>query len=275
LRRHPGFEELAEVLVSGMTCRYSTEITEAARENEVLAMLERGNHKSAQDNPEIVEQLLSEDVVHGFSMVIPVELVPTIPHAMVQPVGLAKQWMLDKEGKRKIKHRITQDLSYAKTSKSSKDDPISINSRIDMDQHPEMVHGWALPRVIHFIVALWLDWPLRTIFISKYDCSDACYRRMAHSALAAAQTITTCLAHAFLYFRLTFGGSPNPPTWCDFSEMVAFGERDQHVPRLGSWKAKEPIPGRCATAETIGSVNTSRHRQGNGSFRPSTGVRKS
>jgi hypothetical protein len=55
LRLHPGFEELAEVLVSGMPYRYSTEITEAARENEVLAMLERGNHKSAQDDPEILE----------------------------------------------------------------------------------------------------------------------------------------------------------------------------------------------------------------------------
>jgi hypothetical protein len=89
-----------------------------------------------------------------------------------------------------------------------------------MDQYPEMVYGWALPRIIHFIVALWLAWPLRTIFISKYDYSDA-YRRMAHSALAVAQTITTCLAYAFVYFRLTFGGSLNPPTWCDYSEMVA------------------------------------------------------
>jgi hypothetical protein len=28
-------------------------------------------------------------------MVIPIELVPLIPNAMVQPVGLAKQWTLD------------------------------------------------------------------------------------------------------------------------------------------------------------------------------------
>jgi hypothetical protein len=204
-----------------MPHRCSTEIAETARENEVLALLERGNHKSAQDDPEIVEQLLSKDVVHGFSMVMPVELVPLVtPHDMVQPVGLAKQWTLDEEGKRKIKCRITQDPSHAETSKSSKDDPISINSRIDMDRHPEMVCGWALPRVIHFIVALRLAWPLRTVFISKCDCSNAC-RRMAHSAMVVAQTITTCLACAFVCFRLTFGGSPNPPTWCNFSEMVA------------------------------------------------------
>jgi hypothetical protein len=60
----------------------------------------------------------------------------------------------------------------------------------------------------------------QTIFISKYDYSDA-YQRMAHSASAVAQTITACLAFAFVYFRMTFGGSPDPSTWCNFSEMVA------------------------------------------------------
>jgi hypothetical protein len=197
-----------------MPYRYTREITETERETEVLAMLARGNHKSAQDEPEIVGKLLSKDVVHGFSMVIPIELVPLIPNAMVQPVGLAKQWTLDEEGNRVVKYRITQDLSYSE----AKD--VSINSRIDMEQYPEMVYGWALPRIIHFIVALRLAWPLRTIFIAKYDYSDA-YRRMAHSALAVAQTITTCLAYAYVYFRMTFGGSSNPPTWCNFSEMVA------------------------------------------------------
>jgi hypothetical protein len=94
-------------------------------------MLQLGNHKSAQEEPEIAaEQLLSKDVAHGFSMVIPMELVPLIPHAMVQPVGLAKQWTLDEKGNRKIKHRIAQDLSHSETSK---EEPLSINSRIDME----------------------------------------------------------------------------------------------------------------------------------------------
>ena len=48
----------------------------------------RGNHKSAQEGPVIVEQFLSKDVGHGFSMVIPIGLVPLISKAMVQLVGL-------------------------------------------------------------------------------------------------------------------------------------------------------------------------------------------
>jgi hypothetical protein len=31
----------------------------------------------------------------------------------------------------------------------------------------------------------------------------------------------TCLTHAFVCFQVTFGGSPNAPAWCKFSEMVA------------------------------------------------------
>ena len=131
LRTHPGFEELAEILLNGMPYRYAREITEGQRENEVIVMLGRGNHKLAQDEPAIVKQLLSKDMVHGSSMAIPIGAVPLIPHTMVQPVGLAKQWALNEEGNRKVKYRITQDLSYSKTNKEV---PLLINSRIDMDQ---------------------------------------------------------------------------------------------------------------------------------------------
>ena len=67
-----------------------------------------------------------------------------------------------REGKQQIKYRITQDLSYSETNN---DVPLLINSRIDMEQYPEMVYGLTLPKIIHFIVALRLAWPLRTIFL--------------------------------------------------------------------------------------------------------------
>jgi hypothetical protein len=216
LGHHPNFEELATVITSGMPYRYAQSLDEDARIDELTAMIARGNHKSAQANPEQVGKLLSKDVSHGFSMVVPVSLVPMIPNAMVQPTGLAEQWVLDADGNRKIKYRITQDLTYAE---SEKEQPISVNSRIDMSAYPEMIYGWCLPRIIHFIVALRLAYPGTAVFISKYDYSDA-YRRIAHSAAAVAQTITTLGLLAFIYIRLTFGGSPNPPTWCCFSEMV-------------------------------------------------------
>ena len=94
-----------------------------------------------------------------------------------------------------------------------------MNSRIDMESYPEIFYGWCASRIIHFIVSLRLNHPEKRIFIAKYDYSDA-YRRMAHSATAAAQSIAILLGIAYIALRLTFGGSPNPPSWCLFSEMV-------------------------------------------------------
>ena len=76
-----------------------------------------------------------------------------------------------------------------------------------------MIYGWCLPRILHFLVAVRLANPGQIIFICKYDYSDA-YRRIAHSAKAAAQTIAVHDGLAYLSLRL------NPPGWCMFSETV-------------------------------------------------------
>jgi hypothetical protein len=68
----------------------------------MTASLSRVNHKLAQDEPDQVSKLLKKAVDHGFSLVIPKEQVFLIPDAMVQPLGLAKQWTLDERGNRSI-----------------------------------------------------------------------------------------------------------------------------------------------------------------------------
>ena len=82
-----------------------------------------------------------------------------------------------------------------------------------------MVYGWCMPRILHVVAALREIHPATAIFICKYDYSDA-YRRVAHSAAATAQTIATLDDIAYVSLRLTFGGAPNPPTWCAVSELV-------------------------------------------------------
>ena len=66
-----------------MPYRYAREITEIERENEIIAMLAGGNHKLAQEEPDIVEQLLSKEVALEFSMVIRIVVVPLIQNVMV------------------------------------------------------------------------------------------------------------------------------------------------------------------------------------------------
>jgi hypothetical protein len=94
-----------------------------------------------------------------------------------------------------------------------------VNSRIKLKDYAKMIYGWCLSRVVHYIVALRAAYPQQRIFISKYDYSDA-YRRVHHAASAAVQSIIVIDEIAYIPLQLTFGGSPNPPTWCAFSEMV-------------------------------------------------------
>jgi hypothetical protein len=212
--RHPNFEFFKTVIRDGMTYHFKTEITEEERKTELAEQLARGNHKSANESGGVAEKLLLKDVLHGFSLPIHADAVPNIKGAMVEPCGIARQFKLQADGSRKLADRLTHDLTYS----ISKPDA-SVNSRVDMGMYTEMIYGWCLSRVIHYIVALRIKYPDYKIFISKYDYSDA-YRRVAHSASAAVQSILVLGAVAYIALRLAFGGAPNPPTWCSFSEMV-------------------------------------------------------
>jgi hypothetical protein len=217
LGRHRNFALLRDLLTEGMSYYYKVELSEAERVKELDALLARGNHKSATGDGDHVTALLEKDVTHGFSVPIPIDIIRLIPGAAVQPLGMVVQQTLDENGKPKVKRRLTQDLSFSSNPHPAP--PRSINKRVDMDMYPEMVFGWCLPRILHFVASLRWHQPLRKILIAKYDYSDA-YRRIAHSASAAPQTIAVHEGMGYLALRLTFGGSPNPPTWCMVSEMV-------------------------------------------------------
>ena len=64
------------------------------------------------------------------------------------------------------------------------------------------------------------------------DFSDA-YHRMAHSAPAVAQSIIVSDDIAYIALRLSFGGAPNLPSWCCFSEMVT--DLSNEIPLCSNW----------------------------------------
>jgi hypothetical protein len=172
-----------------MDYRYSRTITNEERTLERTSLLAHGNHKSANGEPDQIDRLLKKEVHHGFAIPVPIDVVAKIKQSSVQPLGLAKQLGLSSDGTRKIKYRMTQDLSYSHT-RTANDLPVSVNSRIDMNAYPEIIFGWCLLRIIHLIVSLRLHYPHSRILISKYDYSDA-YRRMAHS-IYSRHTRSTC-----------------------------------------------------------------------------------
>jgi hypothetical protein len=212
---HPVYSFFRDILSLGMSCKFTTELTKEQRLKELNANIDRGNHKSAKSEPDKVTSLLAKDVEHRFSLPVLPELAQKLIGALVQPCGMVRQFALNASGGRELKTRLTQDLSHSIT-----DENISVNDRIDMSQYADMICGWCLGCIIHFIVAMRLQHPHTRIFLSKYDYSDA-YPQVAHSAKAAVQSIIIFGQVAYIALHLTFGGSPNPPTWCAFSEMVS------------------------------------------------------
>ena len=179
---------------------------------------------------------------------------------------MAIQQTLDEFGEPKVKFRLTQDLTYSSVPPPAP--ARSINSRIDMAQYPEMVYGWCLPRIVHFAVSLRWHRPRTRILIAKYDYSDA-YRRVAHSASAAAQTIAVHDGLAYLALRLTFGGAPNPPTWCMVSEMVT--DLANEISQCESWDpATLHSPAQATVPTPIYADSQEEPALGKGDGRPSS-----
>ena len=111
LHHHPGFDKLANILVTGMLYRYAREIAEIKRENEVIASNARPRQpqispgRTSYSGTTFI-QGQSPWIFNGDSD----RSSSTHPKCNGSTSGLAKQWTLDEKGNRKIKYRITQDL---------------------------------------------------------------------------------------------------------------------------------------------------------------------
>lgn len=112
-----------------------------------------------------------------------------------------------------------------------------------MESYPEMIYRWCLPCiVVHYIVSLQIHNPTLLILISKYDYSNA-NRRIAHRARAATQIVSVNGDTAFVSLCLTFGGSPNLPTWCMFSELgTDLANEIAQCREVGPQRAQKPRP---------------------------------
>ena len=212
--RHPGFAYLKEMLTAGFDYHLRRELSEQERLTELTAQLERGNHKSALQNIDEVRSLLSGDVRRGFILPIRADEILKVKGLHLQPGGMVRQLSLKADGSRQPKSRFTHDLSFSITS-----DDASVNARVDMSKHPEMVYGWCLIRLIHYLAALRARNPGVKIFISKFDYSDA-YKRISQSPRSSAASVICFGEVAYICWRMVFGGSPNPAGFSGFSEML-------------------------------------------------------
>ena len=142
---HPLWPRINSILTVGSLWDVAP-ISEDLRVASVEAHLERGNHKSAEERPAILRDLLIEDVVHGFTLPVPASSILSIPGAEVAPMGIAAQSTINEIGEIIDKDRLTHDLSFQIA------DAGSVNDRCDMNLHQECLFGHVLRRCIVYIV---------------------------------------------------------------------------------------------------------------------------
>lgn len=233
-RRHPNFRHAREFLTNGVRFHFKRELTEEERREDLKRAIKYGNHKSAESNIEEVLRLVSKDIQHGFAMPIPTAFLEKIPGVVAQPTGAAIQTSITETGDRIEKVRVTHDSSF-----NFSDAKRSINDRVDLQAYPELIYGYCLIRLFHFIVALRLAHPDKSILLAKFDYSDA-YRRLHHHGTAALMQVLTFGPMALVMLRMAFGGSPNPSAWTTISEMVTDLANELLVDR--NWDPKKTHP---------------------------------
>jgi len=238
LGQHPHFDTLAKMFTEGFDYHLTRELSEEERIVELSAQLTRGNHKSAKENEREVQLLLEGDVRHGFVFPVWESALSMVKGCMLQPGGMVRQLSLKADGSRKVKNRFTHDLSFSISSEDA-----SINSRIDMDRYPDMVYGWCLQRILHYLAALRSRYPGIKIYLSKFDYSDA-YRRISQSPKATAASVVKFGNIAYFCWRMVFGGAPNPAGFSCFSEMLTDLANElamsSYHPRRGTSDTIEP-----------------------------------
>lgn len=205
---HPDWELLREVLSDGIEFPLSP-LPETERQVELEAMLRYGNHKSALQNRAFVADQLREDTEKGYYVPFPIDKLHLLPKVAMAPLGCAEQHTIDSDGNRVPTRRVTNDLTFGTVPNRS------VNDRTLRDAIPPCRYGFALLRMIHWIVSNRLQFPGKPILLAKQDFKSA-FRRLS---LRASTALECCVQTkgildgdpvALLGARLSFGPVGGP-----------------------------------------------------------------
>jgi hypothetical protein len=160
--------------------------------------------------------LVKGDVIHGYSLPLPLDRIKLIPQVCMAPLNIQDQWTINEQGEIVPKHCLTHDQSYRWKSSGT-----SVNYCCDSSTLQQCMFGKCLLRLINWKVAARRKFPNCKIFAKKDDFKSAYCRCHLHW-LTASKSVTQIkeLQSAFMNLRLTFGGSLCPNFWCTMSEIM-------------------------------------------------------
>ena len=162
LRYHPSWTKVKNILLNGVQCDFDP-LSEEDRKKDLQLAIERGNHKSASSNPNLLHELVQDDISHGFQIPLPLEAATRVAGGVLAPCGIASQFSINEFGERIEKDRLTHDLSFDYAEGKS------LNKRLVRDNLPDLRYGPCLSQLIHYIHALRFNHPDKIIVASKID----------------------------------------------------------------------------------------------------------
>ena len=211
---HPTWNKMMTLLTEGSTWPLSP-IDEHDRLLDIDDALAFGNHKGANQQPELLRKLINDDVTRGFALPLPLYKIKKIPGVLIVPLNIQLQKTINERGEIILKKRMTHDQSWAWQSGTS------VNSRVDKEQLMPCYFGQAMKRIINWAVAARKKYPNIRILATKLD-KKAAFRRCHLNASTAIQTCTQLpeLRLALMMLRLTFSGAPCPSEFRAISETI-------------------------------------------------------
>ena len=188
---------------------------EPTRISDLLHMMFRGNHPSANDptKQEILLDNYSKETRQTFMIPIPTNIFTKIAHLEMTPLAIAEQPTITAEGHIGVKNRSIHDCSYPMQSGHSLNDQ-NISELLD-----ECHYGFCLHRLLHNLHRLRQQYPTKTIYICKYDL-DAAYRRLHVHPDHAVRATTIVDNIGYLLLRLPFGVVAGPSAYSLVSEAI-------------------------------------------------------
>ena len=210
---HPLWPRLKKILTEGINYPVSP-LSTPLRKMDLQAALDFGNHKGVVNNKAFITKLLNTDVIHGYSLILPIRAATLIPDGLIAPMNVVDQNTITEFGEIVSKQRMTHNQSKIFNGSGT-----SVNGRVDKDLLQACMFGHCITRMIHFILALRKAHPHKRIFMQKIDYKSA-YRRAHLNWQTAIQSMIQYDNYLYIALRATFRGAPNPFEWGVISESV-------------------------------------------------------
>ncbi len=115
---HPTWNKMMILLTEGSTWPLSP-IVEHDRLLDINDALAFGNHKGANQQPELLRKLINDDVTRGFALPFPLYKIKKIPGVLIAPLNIQLQKTINERGEIILKNRMTHDQSWAWQSGTS------------------------------------------------------------------------------------------------------------------------------------------------------------